>query len=460
MKIQVRNIGAIGEATIDLGKKLIIFCGPNNTGKTYLAYVIYALSGNSYPSRMQMDDSKMKQLTENDELVVSIDPQEVFRYRKMSTDYIKDNLDTIFGISDEEAEKLFEGFDINFLTSESDCSNELLISEYKDTITLNKNKFVIVKKTGSYDITIIPNKDNVYGEEAFMISVILPSAIYKVSAFAPIIGTEIFPVERNSIYTFNKELSLSRNALIDQMQKLSRNEKLDPFTLLNYGSKRYPLAIRDGLRVANDLETIKKEKGYYYELASEIEQELLDGKLDVSSEGDVIFYPNKAASKKRGKLPIHMSASIVKTLSSLIFNLKHITSKNELLIIDEPEMNLHPDNQLILARILGKLLNNGLRLLISTHSDYIVREFNNMIMAKSLYNKGISLPDEYIDSTLISNDDVGVHYFDYYKNGRKVVVKNIEVSDKGFNVPSIDDAIEHQNFLTEKLFYATLSNNK
>ena len=35
MKIQIKELGAIKEATIDLSKKLTVFCGPNGTGKTY-----------------------------------------------------------------------------------------------------------------------------------------------------------------------------------------------------------------------------------------------------------------------------------------------------------------------------------------------------------------------------------------------------------------------------------------
>ena len=41
MKIAVKNLGAIKQAEIDLGKRLNVFCGPNGTGKTYLAYLIY-----------------------------------------------------------------------------------------------------------------------------------------------------------------------------------------------------------------------------------------------------------------------------------------------------------------------------------------------------------------------------------------------------------------------------------
>ena len=43
MKIELKNIGAVKKATIDLSKKLTVFCGPNNTGKTYVSYAIYGM---------------------------------------------------------------------------------------------------------------------------------------------------------------------------------------------------------------------------------------------------------------------------------------------------------------------------------------------------------------------------------------------------------------------------------
>ncbi|MEO0041747.1 MAG: hypothetical protein RL329_1195 [Bacteroidota bacterium] len=42
MIFSVKNFGAIQEATVDLSHDCIILAGQNNTGKTYLAYLIYA----------------------------------------------------------------------------------------------------------------------------------------------------------------------------------------------------------------------------------------------------------------------------------------------------------------------------------------------------------------------------------------------------------------------------------
>lgn len=44
MKISVRNVGPLQEAHIDV-RPLTIFVGPNNTGKTWLAYLLASIFG-------------------------------------------------------------------------------------------------------------------------------------------------------------------------------------------------------------------------------------------------------------------------------------------------------------------------------------------------------------------------------------------------------------------------------
>lgn len=62
MKIKVNDLGAIKEGTIDLSKKLTVFCGPNGTGKTYMAYLIYAISQANIHVRSSDNDTLVKEL--------------------------------------------------------------------------------------------------------------------------------------------------------------------------------------------------------------------------------------------------------------------------------------------------------------------------------------------------------------------------------------------------------------
>ena len=269
----------------------------------------------------------------------------------------------------------------------------------------------------------------------------------------PVSSTFILPVERNSIFTFSKELSIRKQEAVDHFHAMTSKEKVNRFDLFFSSTKRYPLPIRDGLIIADDLAEIKKYKSDFYDFALEIEDNLLNGKLEIDNLGELKFKPNKSPKKA---LPIHMTASIVKSLSSLVVYLKHIAKDNDLVIIDEPEINLHPDNQIILTRLFAKLINKGFRLLISTHSDYVVREINNLIMLSNQKMKATAKEFGYDSNEFINYDDVDIHYFDYPKKlrgNKQVTINKLELDLSGFEIPSVNITINNQNNISEELFY-------
>ena len=67
-------------------------------------------------------------------------------------------------------------------------------------------------------------------------------------------------------------------------------------------------------------------------------------------------------------------------LLDVFFYLKHVAKPGHILIIDEPELNLHPESQRRFARLLANLVNCGIQVFLTTHSDYIVKEFNTLLM--------------------------------------------------------------------------------
>ena len=72
---------------------------------------------------------------------------------------------------------------------------------------------------------------------------------------------------------------------------------------------------------------------------------------------------------------------MVKELSPLVFHLRYFAQPNELLIIDEPEMNLHPTAQVQILEFLAILANKGINVLITTHSPYIIDHLGNLTKA-------------------------------------------------------------------------------
>jgi len=454
MKIQVKELGAIKEGTVDLSKKLIVFCGPNGTGKTYMAYAIYGLLKSQIHIRKKNDIAN--ELIEKRKTNYQIDFNELSLYRKSIIDNIKTEYDSLFGIGQELAKQYFETTEIIFQENDEEFKTKILEIDFQTIISIRKLNIELRKNKNSDIIELEVLDKTLSNNEIEIINIFLYSAVLSFLSIYPISSTYILPVERNSIFTFSKELSIRKQEAVDHFHAMTGKDKIDKFELLFKSTTRYPMPIKEGLMIADDLAEIKKNTSLFYEFASEIENELFHGKLQITGDGELQFKPDKAPKKL---LPIHMSASIIKTLASLVVYLKHLAKKNDLIIIDEPEINLHPDNQIILARLFARLINKGFRLLISTHSDYIIREFNNLIMLSSQKVEVQKLRTKlnYTNDEFINKDDIGAYYFNFpnkQRGNKQLIVEDLPITHSGFEIPSVDEAIDNQNNIAEELFYA------
>ncbi len=125
--------------------------------------------------------------------------------------------------------------------------------------------------------------------------------------------TYIAPAERSAINIFSRELSLIRNKLFTQLFKSNADNMLD---LLNSRVNRYPKPIGDNIEMAEDLVYLSRQKSEFGDLANELEQQILKGKIQISAAGEVNYIPNQAPTQN---LAVHLTCSMVKSLSSLVF---------------------------------------------------------------------------------------------------------------------------------------------
>lgn len=453
MKVEISNLGAIRKAVVDLDKPFTLFCGPNSTGKTYLSYLIYAILESADYVVSKKLDGLLHFFSANKEFVLT--REFVENYIADFSANIKGKLGSIFGIGDSTVDKLFSQFSMSLILSDEDYC-KIINKPCRFGLKNNGKEIVLAKEEFSDKIVYYVSGEDVSVAERENLTVlqIVINHFFSRLCFQNMGGVRMLTVERNSIYTFKTELSLSRNELVDRIQQQSTRSELDILDMINSGSRRYPLAVRDSLKIANDLENIKKNIAPYYEIAEQIEKGILQGSIEITKTGDVEFVSDKMGKNKH--LPIHLTSSIVKTMSSLVIYLKHIARKGDLLIVDEPEMNFHPDVQVLLTRIFALLSKQNLRIIISTHSDYIIREINNLIMAENIYSKNSQLVTDfgYDSSMLLNKNDIAIKYFNFGKRKKNLDVVDVEINDDGFAVESIDDTINKQNRVTEMFFYS------
>jgi predicted ATPase len=258
----------------------------------------------------------------------------------------------------------------------------------------------------------------------------------------------LFTAERSGINVFSKELSLIKGRLLSGLLKNGKNQALTD--LLKDRINRYSEPIQDELEISERYDILQKKISLFNYLADELEKTFLNGRVYASESGDLRFMMDD--SKK--ELEIHATSSTVKSLSPLVFYLRHMAERNDFIIIDKPEWNLHPDNQRKIARFIGRLIQEGFKVLVSTHSDYIVRELNNLIMLHSGTQQKPEIAQDllkthgYAANELLDKERVGVYLFRLGKS-----VENVPIDDAGFSVATIDEEANKLNQTSQDIYF-------
>ena len=119
---------------------------------------------------------------------------------------------------------------------------------------------------------------------------------------------------------------------------------------------------------------------------------LLQGKLSYEERSKTLFYTDS----KNKKIDIKYASAMANEVSGLILSCNSLNS-NGLIIMEEPEAQLHPVSQIMMALSLVALSSSGVKLVFSTHSDI----FGQVIYFLHKYKPSARMIDELIDD--ISN---------------------------------------------------------
>lgn len=442
MKIQIKNTGNIKELEFELNDGLTIFCGSNNTGKTYAAYIIYSiLKGFSKVSPEWLNTTDLKKLLKNSS--ITIDESK----RRNKVKFLNEISKALTANLDSDFDAPVDFFSKASISIELGTKRPIIPNTKRRTkIEMGSTVFEFFIENEKIIITSI-SKSNDKSDVEIPVELIRRIVNQEISSFYAehfLNRVFVFTAERSAINLFSRELSSSRNALVDQLLSLGNGEKqnrLNYREFVGQRAKRYSLPVRDGLEIAEDLKAISKGQGEFAHLAEKLEKEVLGGGVKINENGDLLYMPENSDA-----IRINLTASLVKSLSSLVIYLRFHSKKGDLIIIDEPEMNLHPDNQRRIARFLCEVVNNGINVLLSTHSDYILREINNSIILKQPKLAKIKNRNNYGDSEVISEKNVSVLLFK--KDGYP---EPVSVTNFGFSVKTIDEEINALNQISEDI---------
>ena len=92
------------------------------------------------------------------------------------------------------------------------------------------------------------------------------------------------------------------------------------------------------------------------------------------------FYPQGW----KESLPLMRASSMVSELAPVVLYLRHVVQPGDVLIIEEPESHLHPAMQVEFTRVLAAAARSGIRIIMTTHSEWILEELANLVRLSAL----------------------------------------------------------------------------
>ena len=118
---------------------------------------------------------------------------------------------------------------------------------------------------------------------------------------------------------------------------------------------------------------------------------------------------------------------MVSELAPLVLFLKYLVNPGDLLILEEPESHLHPAAQRQLARGIVRLVNSGVRVLITTHSDIMISQINNLLALRQASPELIA-EGGFETEDFLSGEQVGAYLFRHNQElgGSEVVPLDID----------------------------------
>ena len=387
-----RNIGPVKDAELELGN-LTIIAGRNNTGKTYIVYTLYGFlkMWSGFPPWLVTDNSEQsheaglpnwdeigKRLAEHGRAVFPLENTTLNQQRRwliplLTRGFSKQALPDVFS----SQHGAFENASIEIA-----CNDEMLSPPRSTKTEATRGRPSFSFDYDGKEVIVMANEiprdfpSNVISAyfaldyTYFLLEVLFPEPF-------------ILSAERFGISLFYRELDFTKNQLVDLLQKMGddkNREGVSPYVIIDRATSRYALPIKDNIDYTRSIPERRGDKSEFQgdKLFNNI-KDMMDGYYRAS--GDDLRFISKARGKERSfNIPLHLASSSARGLSDLYFFLRHAAQPGQLLIIDEPESHLDTANQILLARLLAQFVRAGLKVLITTHSDYIIKEVNNLVM--------------------------------------------------------------------------------
>lgn len=482
LALRVSNFGPIAKAEIDL-RPLTVFVGPSNTGKSYLAILIYALhrffSENFEDfsfrrANMQFWGERQRTMSKDDisnifawaqETIAALETTEyekpdpiklpesiaaLVRSILNNTRHLSENLDSeiarCFGVD--------KGKNLIRHPSDGRAEFSLCVNGSKETSPDDPFRYAVAVKEQGTDVYVsIPNtmplridpetsnasflryrlgrmalekkkqKEEDSFEAIFMLADIVQAVVPNI--IGPLSRSAYYlPADRAGVMHAHQ---VAVRGLIASASRVGlRRETPMPVLSGVFGDFLEQLvALASSSRRNPERENV---------LAQDLERALLGGTVRV--ERSEIDYPSFVyrPTNWRRDLPLMNASSMVSELAPVVLYLRHVVRPGDVLIIEEPESHLHPEMQVAFIRQLAAVVRSGVRVMLTTHSEWVLEELANLVLLSKLpkaRRKGIDDPD-----IALRPDQVGAWFFEPSSDPSGSVVREITLDTEAGTFPA------------------------
>ncbi|ACX73536.1 conserved hypothetical protein [Methanocaldococcus vulcanius M7] len=477
LTIKVKDFGVIKEGEVKL-KPLTIFFGKNNTGKTYMGYLIWGIFENfAYPSFLKFkiidNSNNLNHVISKLKSIIANQTSGEIHFDKIKLCMEKNYIKRVFNYGEIDFRELEITLNKKFKYEIITKYFGIIDEKYIDKILIDflKEEDVNDKKTNKLCVGIFENPPwtaSFRPVEGNIVVGIKNNIIKRQRELGKIlkdmIMLDVFEIllentVKNVIYlpASKSGLILSSGLFIDKVfdsstifriygeSEASEEEKLE-----------FPEPVKDFMRIYLKPSIYNLDINQeYQDIALLFENNIIKGKLIYDKDANKLSYITK-----NGKpIPFHCaSSSVVETIPLLkLLKYSKLIKKGTLLIIEEPEAHLHPDAQRIFARAIVKLINKGVYVLLITHSPDILQQINNNIKLYYLEKMGKNKELEtflkkynYGENEILNPEKVAPYLF--VDEGDGVKIKELEIIEgEGISYEAFYQTLYELHTETEEL---------
>ncbi|MDB9509006.1 AAA family ATPase [Microcystis aeruginosa] len=444
MELLIKNLGSIrnNNQAIDLTKKFYTFIGYNNSGKTLVSQLLWTIF-NDDNIRKFSENTQIDSLVIDSKKPIKINQELIDEILNKFSRFIEKEVVNTYNLDASIKETIISS---NKLIFQADIK-EFKETKFKTTFLVrvagnNDLEYLQISKSkGSLTINIkepnIPEKvfdkiprDFFERAKPYKESVIIPSIIRVLlshaedtffipasRSFFPVFYQYIYEIERNKRSEYNRRLQ----ELIENIDDDGDTNR-DIFKRLQeqLPKRSYTEPMNKVIESLYSLNT-KKEINLVYNSLIEKMIGLMGGEITISSLESIAPIQFSFKFDESKDLPMYLASSSVNQLTVLYLYLKYwAKEKNNFLMIDEPEVNLHPENQIRLMDILVQFVTeHDNRVLITTHSPILTDILNNYVYLHTLKSYDVDVTKIIEDNQLknlnpeisLAKEDLGVYFF-------------------------------------------------